>query len=875
MKKSSTIWPLLLLLLSAVSESLAAGEPTHWVDSVYQRLTMPEKLGQTIWLELKNFPNETEKQIIQQHIQKGKIGGIIFHSGHENETATFIRNLRATAPYPVRFYCGYSDLTVSRIQSKAKFLDPSYFEGAPEEAVVNYAETLAQLNISQGFDGIIFQESWKNELNPAKTQAFLDGLRKTGLKVIANTTSPGITPDGRYLTSTYVDTSLKPKKLYKQYSDKEEFEIGTLNQEDWLVEWLNADVVILSSDYIDELDRFETQVYNNKWYRKILQQKSKQALAWHGIRNIKPISLENLYAQDRINIANFDLMASAVVIATNSGSLPYQSLDAQYAVLKRTPISKVANYTSRYVETNEFYLPDYTGRLEQLLTALVNTNYLIVEYGPDSWSEDLMRILHFLKSEIDITFLVDETSRKVEEIETLGNIVWVKNNYNKNIDIATQVLFGAMEAKGKLPYDLTAAIKAGSGFRYKPIPVVKHTFPAYVNADQKKLDNINDIVAEAIASGAFPGCQIAVVKDNHVIYNKSFGYFTYDSVFRVTDETIYDLASVTKVAATLQAVMFLTEQGIINLDDSVGKYLPEAVGTNKSPISIRKLLLHEAGLKAYLPFWKVSIEKDQLSSFTYQSKYDSIMGIKTYGLYYPTIQEKEIVWQEILNSELRTLRNGSKEYDYLYSDLGFMILQMIVEKVTNQNIDEFLAQNVYAPLGLVSMTFNPLTKFHRSLIAPTEYDYYFRNAQIWGTVHDQNAAVLGGVSGHAGLFSNSLDLAKLLQMNLNGGIYGKYKYIHDYTLNAFTARQHAFNRRGLGWDKPDVEIGHVSLYASPDTYGHSGFTGTSVWVDPKENLIFVFLSNRVFPNASNRKLMEDNIRTRIQDVIYEAIGADI
>ena len=170
------------------------------------------------------------------------------------------------------------------------------------------------------------------------------------------------------------------------------------------------------------------------------------------------------------------------------------------------------------------------------------------------------------------------------------------------------------------------------------------------------------------------------------------------------------------------------------------------------------------------------------------------------------------------------------------------------------------------------MTFNPLMKFDRMNIAPTEYDYLFRNAQVWGTVHDQNASVLGGVAGHAGLFSNALDLAKLMQMNLNGGIYGNYKYIHEKTLNGFTSKQHQFSRRGLGWDKPDPIKHNLSDKASLNTYGHLGFTGTAVWVDPDQELIYVFLSNRIFPSVRNRKLMQKNIRTRIQDVIYEAIG---
>lgn len=876
MKKTTHILTLVFITLILTTSVNAEDKLSNWVDSVYQQLTMPEKLGQTVWLELNSFPNDEMQSTIRQYVAKGRIGGVIFNEGDEWAIQKFIKQLERTAPYPVRFFCNYRGLTNPSIDTDAKLIEEDYLKGAPKDAITEYANTVAKLGLSQGFDGYILDEEYNaNQLPKNKITSFISTLSQNGLKVISQNPALSSQSDASLLSNYQFDSGLKPKKLFKEYRNNETFEITSLKSEDLMMDWLNADVVILNQKELSSLEQLEHKIYNNKWYSRILSDKSKVALKWNGLKVHNRQKLKSFYEQETIEVSNFNLISSTIVVAKNDGSLPFKSLDESYAVLKRTPVSKVAQYASRYASTKEFYLPDYKDRLEQLLTELVNTKHLIVEYAADTWSKDLMRILQFLESEIDITFLVDETSQNIEAIETLGNIVWVKNNTNRNIDLTVQLLFGSLDARGQLPYDLTASVKSGSGYRFRANPVLKYSFPAYVKADEEILKNIDPIVDEAISGGAFPGCQIAVIKNNNVIYNKAFGYFTYDSIFRVSNNTIYDLASVTKVAATIQAVMFLTEQDMINLDDTVGFYLPETIGSNKSNIPIRKLLLHEAGLKSYLPFWKVTIEKDKLNSFTYQSTYDSIMGIKTYGLYFPTPREKGDVWEEIIASDLRKLKKGKSEYDYLYSDLGFMILQMIVERVTNQSMDEFLAQNVYDPLGLNTMTFNPLTRFGRNQIAPTEYDYYFRNAQIWGTVHDQNSQVLGGVAGHAGLFSNALDLAKLMQMNLNGGIYGNHKYIHDKTLNAFTAKQHNFNRRGLGWDKPDPIVGHVSSYASPDTYGHSGFTGTSVWVDPKKDLIFVFLSNRVFPNVSNRKLMKDNIRTRIQNVIYKAIDSDI
>ncbi|MEL7146568.1 MAG: serine hydrolase, partial [Bacteroidota bacterium] len=335
-----------------------------------------------------------------------------------------------------------------------------------------------------------------------------------------------------------------------------------------------------------------------------------------------------------------------------------------------------------------------------------------------------------------------------------------------------------------------------------------------------------------------------------------------------------DLASVTKVAATLQAVMFLQEQGLISLDEKLITYLPELEETNKADLTIRNILMHEAGLRPWLPFYQISLEKDLLSPYVYQSERDSVANRKTFGLYYPTPRQKEAVWQEIIDSELRKLPKDDSVYTYRYSDLGFMFLQMLVEAVSHQPLDEFVDQHVYQPLGLKKTMFNPLTKYQKEVIAPTEYDYYFRNAQVWGSVHDQNAQVLGGVAGHAGLFSNAHELSKLMLMNLNGGFYGGYKFLHSATMQHFTKQQKTGNRRGLGWDKPDMEKSNTSSQASALTFGHTGFTGTAVWVDPEYDLIYVFLSNRVYPSAENKKLMENNIRSKIQDVIYQAMASD-
>ena len=287
---------------------------------------------------------------------------------------------------------------------------------------------------------------------------------------------------------------------------------------------------------------------------------------------------------------------------------------------------------------------------------------------------------------------------------------------------------------------------------------------------------------------------------------------------------------------------------------------------------IRDILTHQAGLWPYLPFWKETV-KDSLIIGNYYSNHPELnFQYQISGGLYGSQVVQDSVWQWVKASKIRK-KTPRTPYDYKYSDMGYYLLQKLIEGFLNQPMEEFLQQNFYDPMGLNTLSYLPLCRYPLSRIAPTELDNYFRNTLVYGVVHDQGAALFGGVAGHAGLFSNALDLAKLMQMHLQDGTYGGVRYFQPGTIEKFTKKQYDNNRRGLGWDKPlqSEWFGPTSEYASPGTFGHTGFTGTAVWADPEFDLIFVFLSNRIHPNADNRKLIKNNIRTRIQDIIYESI----
>lgn len=367
-----------------------------------------------------------------------------------------------------------------------------------------------------------------------------------------------------------------------------------------------------------------------------------------------------------------------------------------------------------------------------------------------------------------------------------------------------------------------------------------------------------------MCSGAAPGAQVMVLKDGKLVYKKAVGYTTWNKAGPVDSTTIYDIASITKVAATTLVVMKLFEEKKIKLDEKLGTYLPEVRNTNKNDLTIKELLTHQAGLEGWIPFYKEALERN-LPIF---SKTPTICNtIQVADDMYMDSTYLNIIWDEIYSSPLKN--RGT----YKYSDLSMILMKKVVEKITKDPLELYVQRHFYDPLDLQTTTYLPLKKFSRFTIAPTSDDNEFRKQTVYGYVHDPTAAMFGGVSGHAGVFSNAEDLSVLFQMLLNGGEYNGKRYFKSETVKLFTTSQFQGNRRGLGFDKPAAgkNIGPTSTLCSQETYGHTGFTGTCVWVDPKYDLVYVFLSNRVHPDENNKKLVELNIRTDIQDIIYQAI----
>jgi CubicO group peptidase (beta-lactamase class C family) len=356
------------------------------------------------------------------------------------------------------------------------------------------------------------------------------------------------------------------------------------------------------------------------------------------------------------------------------------------------------------------------------------------------------------------------------------------------------------------------------------------------------------------------------VKDGRIVFDKSYGSHTFRDKYKVQKSDLYDIASITKVAATTLSLMKLQENGDLSINDKMVKYVPELIGTNKAHMTIKMVLEHKAGLKSWIPFYKSTISDSTIYDSLYSKTASETHTYVGNDLYLLSSYRKQILTQ-ILDSELGTIGK------YKYSDLGMILMKDLIERVTGVPMEYYVDSVFYQPMGIDRMTYLPLNKFEKSSIVPTSISPDMRKGLVHGFVHDPAAAMLGGISGHAGLFSNSKSLAILMKMLLNGGVYHGSRYLKKETIIQFTSKQSRDSRRGIGWDKPEFNRRYVNLasdYASTACFGHTGFTGTMVWADPKYDLIYVFLSNRVYPSQENKKLLRQNVRTNIMDVIYES-----
>lgn len=439
-------------------------------------------------------------------------------------------------------------------------------------------------------------------------------------------------------------------------------------------------------------------------------------------------------------------------------------------------------------------------------------------------------------------------------------IVWSEQNTLEAAQVVPQIIFGGIAAKQTLKKEFSAKYKVGAGHSTN-VTRLKYTVPEDAGVNSEDLMEVDKIALEAIAGKAAPGVVVLVAKDGKVIYNKAFGSHTYANELpdRVSD--IFDLASLTKTTATTPSVMRLVEEKKLKLDTNVGYYIPKARNSPMNAINVREVMLHQAGFIPFIPFHNYVKEGD------YAREQSAAFPTKVADNYY--IKKgffSDFMWPKMLNSPIKT------RGQYVYSDISMYVMQDIVEQIAKKPLEKYVLDNFYTPLGMHTAGYLPRDRFTKAQIVPTEDDQVFRKTLLEGYVHDQGAALKGGIAGHAGLFGSASDLATYYQMLLNKGTYGGEQYFSPETVEMFTTKQSNVSRRGLGFDRwdPDATKKYPSELASSQTFGHTGYTGIGVWVDPSRGLVYIFLSNRVHPGVSEQ-LGKLNIRPRIQDAINRAI----
>lgn len=663
------------------------------------------------------------------------------------------------------------------------------------------------------------------------------------------------------------------------------------------------DIILGVTNLAGEFSSVKKAVENGTIEAAVLEKKVKKILAYKYIltaHKFEPIDSETVV--ERVNSASAECIqrkiydGAVTLIKNHNSEVPLKQLNS-------TKITSIAVGTE---ESNIF---------QQYLKKYANISTFQVESTTDI--EAAMDL-----KEQDLT-IISLHSDKAVEAATLGKAIGAKatilvlfippqrlNYYQSAIDSAdvviaaydnsrfaqmsaAQAIFGGISMSGRLPLS-SEQFTEGSGIDSKKSRL-GYSLPEEVGISSESLRKIEDIVMEGIEERAYPGCQILVAKDGVVIYEREFGELDYAGSLKVTQETVYDLASVTKASATVPAIMKLYDDKLIGLQDRLDKFVTETKGSDKGEIRIKSLLLHETGIKPFIPYYVTAIDTSSYKGtlFGRQSNIYNLRYAGAWGRgdwkFYPEMISNELteehympvaaklyasenmhqaLLKEVVDSDIK---NRGR---YRYSCLNFILLKEAVENIAETDLNSFLHKNIFDRLGSTTTTFLPLNYMDIERIAPTENDPFFRKQHLRGYVHDEGAALFGGISGNAGLFSNANDLAKLYQMLLNKGEYGDERILSEETVKLFTATKSSVSRRGLGFDKPDPKQNDNGT-ASPSTpisaYGHHGYTGTCFWIDPENNMIYIFLSNRVNPSRSPDRLSSLKIKGRIQEELYKAL----
>lgn len=603
----------------------------------------------------------------------------------------------------------------------------------------------------------------------------------------------------------------------------------------------------------------------------------------------------NLVDKDRLADALFsneaqqlksEIYEKALTLVQNqSNILPLRQLHKhRYAslALGSNSTTDFQKRVSSYIDCQHHHLDKEAGSKEyqDMLTTLEDYDIVFISLHDMSWyankdfgiNQSQIDLILDLSSRTEVVLTVFGTPYAIEVFENIPTLLVAYEDNDVSQNVAAQSLFGVTDINGKLPVTASEKFHSGIGMLIPAQGRMGYSRPEWEGLNKDTLRLIDKLMHEMISKRAAPGAQVLIARNNKIVWDQCYGYHDYNKSRPVRPTDIYDVASVTKILATTISLMHLDDQNTFDVNAMIKQYIPEEDTTNKANIKYSDMLAHVSGLAGWIPFYKSTLTdttKPKVSSHYYRSEVsDSFSIMVTPDLFLRT-DYQDSIWRRIFSSQLNPFGQ------YKYSDLGFYIANRTIYNLTGMAVSEYAEKYFYRPLGLHTATYNPLEKYDVDRIPPTESDNYFRGRVIKGTVHDMGAAMLGGISGHAGLFSNARDLAILMQMLVNQGYYGGTRYISAATVRGYTQRHALSTRRGLGFDMKELDgdrSQNMSELASSRAFGHLGFTGTCVLADPEYDLVIIILTNRTFPSMKNNKFGRDNYRPRLQSIIYRAIS---
>ncbi len=975
---TATVEPLL------VSKALQDEDCRHWVDSVMNKLSFKEKVGQLFIYTIAPIDTKRNLELLHEAVETHKVGGLLF-SGGKMQTQVELTNraqkqakvpvmitfdgewglamrLRGTPVFPRNMVLGcirdnqliyeygsevarqcrqigvqvnFAPVADVNINPKNPVINTRSFGEDPVQVadkVIAYAYGLeggGVLSVCKHFPGhgdtdvdshksLPVLPFTRERLDSVELYPFKKAIRAgLGGMMVGHLQVPVIEPVGG------LPSSLSRNVVYDLLTDELAFKglvftdalamKGVSGNGHVSLQALKAgnDMVLAPRNLKEEIPAVLEAVEKGELAREDIENKCRKVLTYKYVLGLKKktfIQLSGL--EQRINRPQTrDLIrrlnqAAITVLNNKNHILPLHADKAQTLALleigKPGETEVLARQMSRYTSLARFRLrPNQTeAENRRLRDSLATYKRIVIAVSEQRLAPYHSFFAKFAPENpaIYLFFTPGKMMMQIHHAVSHAPAVILGHSHNSDVQRQTaDILFAKATADGRLSASIGGLFPTGAGVTITPETPL-HFIPEEHGLSSALLKKIDTIALDGIQQGAYPGCQVVVLKNGHVMVDKAFGTYAGKGSPGVESTDIYDLASLSKTTGTLLAVMKLYDKGRFNLTDKISDYLPFLQRTDKKDITIREILYHQSGLPPWLPFYQEVIDKDSYDGRLFSARKDAhhpvqigtatwanpkfkfkseyISPVKT-GDY--TIQICDSLW---LNRSFRKVIEEKiveaplKQKRYVYSDIGFILLGMLVEQLAGMPMEAYLQREFYEPMGLEHTGYLPLRRFAKSEIVPSNKDRFLRKETLQGYVHDEASAFFGGLAGNAGLFSTAREVARVYQMLLNGGEIDGKRYLSKETCNLFTTETSKISRRGLGFDKPDMEDpkkGNCASGVPAGVYGHTGFTGTCAWVDPENDLVYVFLSNRIYPNVTNRKLNQLHIRERIQEAIYGAM----